>query len=199
MKNKLTIGIEPDLDRISLSIYQKFHAFKTSKDKLFGQIKTERIFHKGGTIYKNENDIIISTLDNISSTSSIHYDDALNYRIEQVSISLYEMSEMMINQMHSNFIKNMNQITNLTGNVLDAQGKKFTLDIINDQLEQIDISFDKDGNPKLPQLYTSPELSKKIAGLEETDEQRKRFEQIIDKKRKEYFARKLTRNLSYID
>lgn len=89
--------------------------------------------------------------------------------------------------------------TELTGNIVDARGSKFNPEILLQMLEKIEISFDDNGEPILPQLHVAPETFKQIKNLEYTQEYEKKRQEIIERKRRLWYAKKRFRKLSYID
>ena len=191
--------ISPDLSNIFIQIYSKYLEYIRSQDGVLGEIKTYRKIHSGGTRYTHADNEHLSTLNKISSEAIIKYDDALEYNIQQVSEKLYEMSNSHILQLQAMTFEKVKDITELTGNVFDAKGKEFDFDLLNEQLNSIEILFDKKGEPILPTLYCSKDLFEKIKNIKPTQEQLEKQKRIIEKKREIYLARKLNRNLSIID
>ncbi len=85
------------------------------------------------------------------------------------------------------------------GNVVDADGETFSIDMFLEALEKIDRDFDKTGNPSELTWSVSPALFPLIAKVIEqakTDpEINRRFEALIERKREEWRVRESNRKL----
>ncbi len=104
----------------------------------------------------------------------------------------------------------LTQVTDFTGNVVDAKGKGFSKDVLLDLLDKIYIDFDAQGVPQLAKMLLVNDATK--LGTAETDlptvierfsleddSFKKRYEEIMSKKREAYYAEKGCRGLSRID
>lgn len=110
-----------------------------------------------------------------------------------------EIVEDMAAQRFKALFNKMEDVTQRTGNVVDGQGAGLTPDLIMETLEKMDIRFDENGNPHLPTMYISPDVSKKMgenADLwKETPEMEQKMAKLIDKKRSEWNDRQDRRKL----
>jgi len=98
--------------------------------------------------------------------------------------------------MSKSFFKGLADITNATGNVLNAEGKPFSYDMFLDLLDMVEIDFDEKGNPNYPTLIISPQIEEKIKNTKPTLVQIKREQEIVARKKAEFDAKKRTRRLS---
>jgi len=69
------------------------------------------------------------------------------------------------------------------------------LDLIMTMWESMDIDFDETGNPRLPTIVASSKIREQLEKQEITDEQKERFEQLIERKRFEWRDRESNRKL----
>jgi hypothetical protein len=84
--------------------------------------------------------------------------------------------------------------TEAVGNKFDAQGDPISHDRLIDMIERVHIPFDEEGNYKLT-LVLPPEHARRLASIQPTEEQVKRHDEIIVRKREEFYASKPTRKL----
>ena len=94
------------------------------------------------------------------------------------------------------FFEYLGRVCEATGNVIDGKGQPFSFDLVLDALDKIQIDFDEAGNPEIPTMVLHPELMEKLKKQPPTDEQIRRREEIINRKRGEYNARRRTRQIS---
>jgi hypothetical protein len=89
----------------------------------------------------------------------------------------------------------MDQLTEHTGNRVDAGGKPISWDLITDTLETMDIGFDENGKMDLT-LVMHPDTVTKLEKLgPPTPEQQARYDAVLETKRQEWQARKRERRL----
>ena len=180
-------------------LLEKYFYHLYAADPFLGQVEKYRDIHAGGTLYENNDDELIIRKVKENFTIELKIDDIKNYNIEAFSVSIFKYAHERIEKIYRELLSSMSKITGLTGKAMDAKGKKLTPDLMLEMIETIDISFDDDGNPIMPALLASPELVKQIAGWKETTEGKERFQGIIENKKKEFYAKKRYRRLSYID
>lgn len=86
-----------------------------------------------------------------------------------------------------------------TGNMVDANGKQFSPQLLLDAFEKIDLEFDENGEPHYPQLIVGPDLADYIKlnmkEWEKNEEFTKRLSEIILIKKEEWYDRESDRAL----
>ena len=132
----------------------------------------------------------------VVSTASLKLDTVRNTDIEDHTRFLSELAEANHERFARGFIQGMEELTEATGNVVNAGGRPFSWDLYCDMLEKVQLEFDESSRPMLPTLVTSPQLYGRIKDMEPSPEQAKRFREIIEKKKAEHNAKKRTRRLS---
>jgi hypothetical protein len=84
----------------------------------------------------------------------------------------------------------INNVIEESGNVVHAGGEPLTIDHLLGVIEQMQISFDPDGNPRIPSIIANPETGSRVkqilAEAEQDAEARARLQQIIENKRREW-------------
>ena len=123
--------------------------------------------------------------------------------IERGPIALVEglkkLAEDLSSQQSKMVFERLDQITDRTGNVVDAEGQAINPDLILQSLEKIEIDFSEDGQPRLPTLVVSPEhyerLKEKMLEWEKDEHYKRRFDELIERKRQEWRDRESHRKL----
>jgi len=84
----------------------------------------------------------------------------------------------------------INEVTEETGNVVDAKGQPVTLELLFEMFEGLHVAFDERGNPRLPTIVIHPNMAPRFQELvqqADADEASKvRMAEIIERKRKEW-------------
>ena len=118
-----------------------------------------------------------------------------NCDIEGYVEFLSELSQKRLEAIGPQFFDKMNVVVEAVGNSVDAGGE-YTYTTYLKAIEQIEISFDEDGKPLMPELYGHPDTIEKIRKCQPTEEEKNKLLGILERKRREYFAQKRTRRLS---
>lgn len=117
---------------------------------------------------------------------------ALNEGLEKVAKELSSQQSKMV-------LEHVNQITAKTGNIVDAGGRPINPDLLLQMLERIEIDFGEDGQPRLPTLVVSPEnyekLREKMLEWEKDEHYKRKFDELIERKRQEWHDRESHRKL----
>jgi hypothetical protein len=86
-----------------------------------------------------------------------------------------------------------------TGNIVDVGGKPFSIDDFFKLLEKIWLEFDENDKPIMPMIVVGDKVSDEIAKVlrqaESDPECKKRFQEVIEKKRMEWRDREANRKL----
>ncbi len=140
-----------------------------------------------------------STYRKLSSQYSIKREDVIAKGTMAFIENIQNVAEEMKKQKARLLFDRLNEVTAQTGNRVDAKGGPFTFELFMELLGKIAIEFDDRGNPILPTLIISPEMGAKLKHkLPEWDanpEYKKRFDEIIERKRKEWNDRESDRKL----
>jgi len=167
-----------------------------SADPLFGQMPWRPTEHGGPVRNVRGPSPLDQTMPVITGESSISVDTIRNTDIEDHTRFLYELATSLVQAFAPEFFKSIGEITDAVGTSLNAEGKPFSFDLLNDMLEKLDIEFDEEGEPVLPTLVMHPMMAERIVNMNPTPEQEKRHAEIMERKRAEYYAKKRTRRLS---
>jgi len=180
-------------------ILRKYLAHLVSLDPILSQIGSVRTLHAGGFRYQINDKEAVSPLDTISFTIEISHAAISNYDLGAFTQSIYEFTEHRIAEMHRMMYRSIDTVTALTGNVVSSKGKPLTADMILDMIEKTEMRFDANGELINQSFIAGPDMIKELASIKSTPEQEERHNQIIEQKKKEFYAKKRYRRLSYID
>ncbi|MBN1219905.1 MAG: hypothetical protein JXM69_13330 [Anaerolineae bacterium] len=167
-----------------------------SVDPLFGLMPWRSTEHYGPVRNVRGALPLDQTMPVIEAESSINMDTIHNTEIEDYVQFLAELATSSIQAFAPEFFKGLGEVTNAVGTSLDARGKPFSFDMLNDALERLYIEFDEEGEPILPALVMHPMMVERIRNMKPTPEQEKRHAEIMERKKTEYYAKKRTRRLS---
>lgn len=106
---------------------------------------------------------------------------------------LDDQGERAAEQLERQFFEFMNRVTEDAGQVVDARGRPLSHDLVLDMFEKLQIDFDEEGNPEMPTIVVPPQAYEKLG--EPTPEHLKRRDEIIERKRREFVARRRVRKL----
>lgn len=184
---------------IEVKIIEKYFRHLNNQDIILKEIKSYRVLHGGGFRYQNNEKEAYSPIKEIMTDIVYEYDEIINFELESFCSKLYEMIMKRIVQIHKMMYDEITTATDLTGNKVDARGTKFNPDFLLDLLEKMEIRFDENGEPNNLHLHVSPATYNQIKDQKFTPEQEKRHNDIIEKKRRIWYAKKRYRKLSYIN
>lgn len=102
-----------------------------------------------------------------------------------------DLGEKLIAQL----VKTLSSVTESTGNVLHAEGKKFSFEMFIEMLEQIEWSLDDDDELSMPSLLMHPDQAKNLPSGA-TPEQQATLEDLKRRKKEELLAKRRRRRLS---
>jgi Ni,Fe-hydrogenase maturation factor len=92
-------------------------------------------------------------------------------------------------------VENLRKVTDATGNVVDAGGRPLSHQVILEMFEKIELTFDDEGRPQ-QSLWVHPDTAKRLAELPPmTPEQQRAWDELMERKREEWRARKRHRRL----
>jgi hypothetical protein len=94
------------------------------------------------------------------------------------------------------FFEMIRRTSDAAGTAIDVGGRPFTFEVYLEMLARVQIDFDNQGKPDLPQLVMGPEMARRLHEQPPpTQNQLERFAALIEKKRKEHNDRRRCRKL----
>jgi hypothetical protein len=130
---------------------------------------------------------------------SILYKDIPFMGMGDVVALVKQKGKEMGEKMGKYFFKTVDETIQETGNIVEAHGRPFSLDLMFETLEKMAIDFDLDGTPRMPTLIVHPKVMEQVRELIKVEETEKKYEQrhkdLIEKKRQEWYEKQNRRKL----
>jgi hypothetical protein len=184
----------PKYDSAVIQLIREVKSGLENLDPILGKMRSVPVAHGGTTRQVSEPQILETPMKNYSAAISVELDCFRNTDTEEFRDALWKFAEEAIGQMKKHFFDTFPQICEATGNNIDAQGKNIW-DAYLEMIETIEMRFDEDGNHNY-EILVHPDTYKKIQENPPTPEQLAKGKEIIERKKKEYYAQKRTRRLS---
>jgi hypothetical protein len=163
-------------------------------DELLGQIQSVPVVHGGSTRQVSEPKIVDTEMKTHKVEVIIHLDWYRKTDVDEFVMFIYGMWEQFASQAKEALFETVGLTTEAVGNNFDAAGKNFW-DVRIEMLKGLEMRFDENGNHNT-KLVLHPDTARKLEENPPTPEQQKRWEDALNAKREEYYAKKRTRRLS---
>ncbi|MCP1413676.1 hypothetical protein [Paenarthrobacter sp. A20] len=121
----------------------------------------------------------------------ISVEQPLDFDVEDFLTKLYEMSEAHGAQATKNILDHISAVSEEHGQVVEAGDRPF-FEVLSESLEKLDFDFDENGNHGM-RLVLHPDNMKLVQGL--TEDQRSALDQIVERKRGEWNAKRRRKQL----
>jgi hypothetical protein len=190
----------PDFPRAKEALQRYFisQIDRRSKSQLLDSIPNIRVHEGDGTAPFNreraDKDASI-----IQARLEVNDEDVIRDGYGAFQSKIDTVAKELETQKEKILISAMDRTARTTGNVTSAKGQPFSPRIILDALEKMEIEFDDKGKSKGLVLVVSPAIgeviSKNIADWEKNPEYAKAFDELMEKKRKEWRDREDSRKL----
>jgi hypothetical protein len=164
-------------------------------DPWLGSIRSRQTGHAGPTRHITEPSPLDHPLTHFEREFRVHGDIVRNTDVEEFLPIILKVVDEYVSAIGSTFVDIARDITDATGNTIDAGGRPLSWDVIIDGLEQKEIAFDKDGRMN-ETLVMNPKTAALLASIEMTPAQTARLERVLQKKRDQWDAKQRTRRLS---
>lgn len=122
-------------------------------------------------------------------------DDMVASNFDVLILGLDAASNELGEGLMSMVLKTVSAVTQSTGNVVDAGGKKFSFELLVETLEKIEWSLDDDDELVMPSIVMHPDQMKKLPS-EATPEEQAILDDLHRRKREELLAKRRSRRLS---
>jgi len=186
---------------LEITLLNKNYEVVRKADPLLGQIQTVSIIHGGGMLYedKETKKQHSTNLKQLSTSSNLRNEIIIDYKIDEFSIFINEFIVKQLQESAKMIFDETSAMSEFTGNVINNRGAEFNYDNWLSMIEKIAFNFDKNGDPILPTLFCGKNMLSKLEKMKRTNEQEKKYNQIMQTKKEQWYANKHYRKLSYID
>jgi hypothetical protein len=175
--------------------YSSVNALARAQSPLLGGIKEEVVESGGSTVVDSRTDERLDlSSEPVGFELEWERDDVLNGNFEALLLQLDSASLELAEKLVGMFVKTMGEVTEATGNVVNAEGSPPTFELIYDMLDKIVYSLDDDDELQMPSMIMHPDMVKKLPTL--TPEQEAALDELKQRKREELLAKRRRRRLS---
>lgn len=182
------------------SAWQEFmsdsiHELARAKDPILAQIPTvtQEVIPQAKYTSEGGGEPLLIDPMQVAMTFEFSVGDAIVGDFTGVYAALDTAADQYVEQIMPAVFDHIRQLSESTGNVVDAGGKPMSWDLILDMIEKVEIAFDKDGIASLPTIVANPRDWEKLG--EPSPAHKQRLDEIIRKKREEALARRSSRKL----
>jgi hypothetical protein len=181
-----------------LAIISLLGKIKEGLDKthpVLGDIPTLPVMHGGITRQVSEPVLVDSEMKLHSAEITVNKDMYRKTDIREFVEAIYGIWERLAEQSERELFKVLAETTEAVGNIVNGSDKNIW-DAQLEMLEKVEMRFDEDGNHGF-KFFADPNTGSKLRnGSQPTDEQRRRWDEIMESKREQYSAKKRSRRLS---
>ena len=190
----------PKIKKKHVEAINKYLRDLIHQDPLFSGIREEHHFEGNRMSYKtvdgepNEEEYQVA-----SSEVLVKREDVITKGAMAYMENIKALAEEMNKQKAKYFFEKMKEVTEKTGNIVDAKGQPVNFELFLETIKKMWVDFDDAGNPILPTIIVHPELGAKLSKLlpewDKNPEYKKAYEEVIELKRKEWNDRESHRKL----
>ncbi|QLC50078.1 hypothetical protein HWN40_07400 [Methanolobus zinderi] len=192
----------PDYPEIKKIIQTKFERLinEESKKGSFLSVIREKRIYEGDFLESTSIDGYLDKREyaEISETFSVTKEEIIEKGFDAYFEQIPEIAQKIKNSKEKQIIDKIDEVTDRVGNVINGKSKSFAENYL-EVLEKMSISFDEYGFPIIPTLIVSPEFYEKskdeISAFDEDPVMKKKFKDIIYKKKGEWLDKEDNRKL----
>ncbi len=167
-----------------------------ARHPVIGDIPVRRTIHPGPTRNVPGPQPVDHPLSRVEQRVEFHTDVIRYSQIEEFISILAEISRHHQDVLERELVRTVTDVCDATGNVIDAQGRPLTFDLILELVEKLEIRFDEAGMMSKPVIMMHPDNAERLRQNPPTPEQLQQLNEILRRKRAEQDAQKRTRRLS---
>ena len=200
-RNKEMLPDFPMLKRKIQEMTEKDMQKQVYQDSILSRIRREQLFEGNRTSMKTKDGKTEeSNYRKISAPYSVEREDIINKgHVVFIENIRGEMIENVRGQQIRQLFDTVGKAAEKSGNVVNGKGQPITFERFLELFEKIQIDFDEEGNPHELSFAMHPSMFAKIENKlqewENNPEYNKKYEEILEKKRKEYHDRESRRKL----
>jgi hypothetical protein len=186
----------PEYDGAFVGFIQKAtHELARVHHPLLAEMRFEDIGSGASTVVDSrEGELLDLPSERVRFEMTSEHEDIRNSNFEPLLVQLDSGGAEFGEQLMKIFFSSMSAVTESTGNVIDAEGKGFSFDLLYALLEKMEFSLDDNDELVMPSIVMHPNQIKNLP--EETPEERARIEAFKEQKREELLAQRRSRRLS---
>jgi hypothetical protein len=165
-----------------------------SYDEILGKIRSRPVSHGGSIRQVSEPKIVDTPMQRVGMTFEMKIEAFEQTDVDQFVGCLAGSLDALFTDQKKRVFELLSITTEAVGNSIDAKGRSFWETYI-EMLETTEMHFDEAGKPT-SQIVVNPNTAKQMEETPQTPEQQQRIGELIEAKRREFYARKRSRKLS---
>jgi len=191
----------PSIKRELKKVLSQFIDYINVDSPILSEIRKEKHYEGSGMSIDRENGEVEKTnYKEISSQLVIKNDDLIEKGFLAVLENFKNVATEFNKQMSKMLYEEVESAAKKSGNIIEAGGKEFNFDMFIEMLEKIGMDFDDNGFPILPTISTGDpvlfnKIKDKFTEWENNPEYKKRFQELIKRKKEEWDAKESSRKL----
>lgn len=155
--------------------------------------------NEGQQLVRHSGEVETSGLKFISSQITITAKELPQMTLDDVLSKVDEVAKNLASEMAKHAYQRLTETLERTGNTIDAKGRKISAEFILEMLSTLQIDFDRNGSPRMPQLQYHPTMEEAVSRafneLNNNRELKREFKQILVNKKEEWRERETCRKL----
>jgi hypothetical protein len=176
-------------------VYTSVNALARAQSPLLANIREEIVESGGSSVVDSRTDERLDlSSEPVGFEMGWEPDDVLKGNFAALLLQLDSASQELAEKLVGVFVKTMGDVTESTGNVVNAEGSPPTFELIYEMLDKIEYSLDDDDELQMPSMIMHPDMVKKLPTL--TPEQETALEELRQQKQEELLAKLRRRRLS---
>lgn len=174
-------------ERLDVAIHELMQA----KSSLLRTIENQLTEHVRAThITAPSGEIVSSPPIRNAIPTRVLFNDIVNFNLPAFARGIDEIAEVLTDDQVESLLSYSGRVSEAIGNTGSAKGRPFGWEVILMGLERIEIDFEPDGTPLLPQLVAEGDKRTAIEYPQMSDTERQSFEELMIRKREEFDARR---------
>lgn len=168
-----------------------------ARSALLRQIRTEMVEAPPDSVVVNdEGASLVLQPASLSERFELLSDDIVLGDLADLYSLLDRLADRRVEALETAIVSSLTKVTEHTGQVISADGRGWSHDLITDALERTDLEFDEQGRPTSSLLMHPADVDALVALPPPTPEQHARHEAMLERKRREAEERRRSRRLS---
>lgn len=159
-----------------------------------------RRYHEGveGRLVREDGSVDDTEMEEISVTETFEYDEFGDLSLEEVFNRYKNIIDKIDIEKEKSVLSDISEAAESVGNTIGAEGEEITPELVLEMLREVQIQFDRNGDPILPSFVIHPDAGDQVeSALGKLGEEpyKSEMEEVIRQKRKEWNDRESRRKL----
>jgi hypothetical protein len=193
----------PRIAKLDKEFYDAIRAYIQARSRSRGILSeiSSHVIHEGtsNSISRGPSENEPTKMFEAGAETQFHFDDIESVDENYIVNKADELADQFERQFSTHLFETMDDVTKKTGLRYDGGGRPLTNDALIEALSGMNMEFDESGKPAIS-IVAAPAMAATFqrleAEMEENPVLRKRWDDMIEKKRDEFRTREINRNLA---